>query len=85
VASVLDRRLGNLKAKHQEFTMDPGGWPQSFQAEKPVRSRMELCAKLELSAWRVSFHQPPQTPARLAVLKQQFENKSPGFLVAQIG
>ena len=53
---------------------------QSFQAEKPVRSRMELCAKLELSAWRAPFHQPPQTPARLAVLKQQIENKSPGFL-----
>src|ERR1035441_7037124 len=56
-------------------------WPQSFQAEKPVRSSMELCAKLELSAWRAPFHQPPQTPARLAVLKQQIENKSPGFLV----
>jgi len=45
-----------------------------------IRSRMELCAKLELSAWRAPFHQPPQTPARLAVLKQQIENKSPGFL-----
>src|SRR6266513_4504949 len=73
-----DRRLGHLKAKHQEFAMDPGRAPQRIFLAHPLDEITQATIDLRAPCPLAGFPAPESLPARAMPPKDGLWLNDPG-------